>query len=94
MDNELRELLTDTDEIHLQLHCTIESVRQCWIALTQGDNEPCEDDYDALFGVYRRLSQLDHESSLLCPLHHAADERGHGAYLPRLRRGVPSAEEE
>jgi hypothetical protein len=61
MDNELRELLTDTDEIHLQLHCTIESVRQCWIALTQGDNEPCEDDYDALFGVYRRLSQLDKE---------------------------------
>lgn len=61
MDNELRELLTDTDEIHLQLHCTIESVRQCWIALTQGGNEPCEDDYDALFGVYRRLSQLDKE---------------------------------
>ena len=61
MENELRELLTDTDEIHLQLHCTIESVRQCWIALTQGDNEPCEDDYDALFGVYRRLSQLDKE---------------------------------
>lgn len=61
MDNELRELLTDTDEIHLQLHCMIESVRQCWIALTQGDNEPCEDDYDALFGVYRRLSQLDKE---------------------------------
>lgn len=61
MDNELRELLTDTDEIHLQLHCTIESVRQCWIALTQGDNEPCEDDYDALFGVYRRLSQLGKE---------------------------------
>lgn len=61
MDNALWGLLSDTDEIHLQLHCAIESVRQCWIALTQGDNEPCEDDYDALFGVYRRLSQLDKE---------------------------------
>lgn len=61
MDNALWGLLSDTDEIHLQLHCAIESVRQCWVALTQGDSEPCEDDYDALFGVYRRLSQLDKE---------------------------------
>lgn len=26
-----------------------------------------------------------HEASLLRPLHHAADECGHGAYLPVLR---------
>ena len=61
MDNELHELLIDTDEIHLQLHCAVESVRQCWVALTQGDSEPCEADYDALFGVYSRLSQLEKE---------------------------------
>lgn len=61
MDNALWGLLRDTDEIHLQLHCAIESVRQCWVTLTQDDCAPCKDDYDALFGVYHRLSQLDKE---------------------------------
>ena len=61
MDSELHKLLSDTEEIHLQLHCAIECVRQCWVAVTQGDCAPCEDDYDALFGVYRRLSQLADE---------------------------------
>lgn len=61
MDNALWGLLSDTDEIHLQLHCAIESVRQCWVTLTQDDCAPCKDDYDALFGVYHRLSQLDAE---------------------------------
>ena len=61
MDNALWGLLSDTDEIHLQLHCAIESVRQCWVTLTQDDCAPCKDDYDALFGVYYRLSQLDAE---------------------------------
>ena len=59
MDNTLHALLSDIDDIHLQMHCTIESVRQCYVAMTQGDSEPCQDDYDALYGVYSRLSQLD-----------------------------------
>ena len=52
MDNTLHALLSDIDDIHLQMHCTIESVRQCYVAMTQGDSEPCQDDYDALYGVY------------------------------------------
>ena len=52
MDNEIRGFLTADDDIHMQMHYAVESVRQCWVALTQGDNEPCEGDYDALFGVY------------------------------------------
>ena len=57
--NEIIEQLCDLDEIHLLLHCSIESVRQSWTAMTQGENEPCEDDYDALYGIYRRLAELD-----------------------------------
>ena len=59
MDNTLHALLSDIDDIHLQMHCAIESVRQCYVAMTQGDSEPCTDDYDALYGIYSRLSQLD-----------------------------------
>ena len=58
MDNSLLALLLDIDEIHLQMHCAVESVRQSWVAMTQGDSEPCKDDYDALYGIYSRLSQL------------------------------------
>ena len=61
MDNSFRALLSDTDEIQFQMHCAIESVRQRWVALTQGENEPTEADYDALWGTYHRLSQLDAE---------------------------------
>ena len=61
MDNSLRALLSDTDEIQFLMHCAIESVRQSWVALTQGANEPTEADYDALWGTYHRLSQLDAE---------------------------------
>ena len=61
MDNSFRALLSDTDEIQFQMHCAIESVRQSWVALTQGENEPTEADYDALWGTYHRLSQLDAE---------------------------------
>ena len=35
MDNALHALLSDIDDIHLQMHCTIESVRQCYVAMTQ-----------------------------------------------------------
>lgn len=61
MDNSLRALLSDTDEIQFLMHCAIESVRQSWVALTQGENEPTAADYDALWGTYHRLSQLDAE---------------------------------
>lgn len=61
MDNSLLELLSDTDEIQFLMHCAIESVRQSWVALTQGMDMPTEADYDALYGIYRRLSQLDAE---------------------------------
>lgn len=61
MDNSFRALLSDTDEIQFLMHCAIESVRQNWVALTQGENEPTEADYDALWGTYHRLSQLDAE---------------------------------
>ena len=59
MKEETMRQLIELDEIHLQLHCAVESVRQSWVAMTQGDSEPCEDDYDALYGIYSRLSQLD-----------------------------------
>ena len=59
MDNTLHALLLDIDDIQLQMHCAVESVRLCYVAMTQWDNEPCKDDYDALYGIYSRLSQLD-----------------------------------
>ena len=61
MDNSLRALLSDTDEIQFLMHCAIESVRQSWVALTQGVDMPTVADYDALWGTYHRLSQLDAE---------------------------------
>mgnify|MGYP004493857809 CR=1 FL=1 len=59
MKEETMHRLIELDEIHLQLHCAVESVRQSWVAMTQGDSQPCEDDYAALYGIYSRLSQLD-----------------------------------
>jgi len=61
MDKSLIELLSDMDEIQFLMHCAIESVRQSWVALTQGVDMPTEADYDALWGTYHRLSQLDAE---------------------------------
>ena len=61
MDNSMLALLSGTDKIQFQMHCAIESVRQSWDALTQGDDMPTEADYDALWGTYHRLSQLDAE---------------------------------
>ena len=51
--------LIELEEIHLQLHCSIEAVRQSWIAMTQEGNQPCADDYDALYGIYCYLSELE-----------------------------------
>ena len=58
-EKSLIELLSDMEEIQFLMHCAIESVRQSWVALTQGVDMPTEADYDALWGTYQRLSQLD-----------------------------------
>ena len=60
-EKSLIELLSDMEEIQFLMHCAIESVRQSWVALTQGVDMPTEADYDALWGTYHRLSQLDAE---------------------------------
>lgn len=59
MKDETMNRLSELEEIHLQLHCAVESVRQSWVAMTQGESEPCEDDYDALYGIYCYLSELE-----------------------------------
>lgn len=51
--------LVELDEIHLQIHCAVESVRQIWVAMTHSGNMPCEDDYDALYGIYSYLSEYE-----------------------------------
>lgn len=56
MKDETMNRLTELDDIQLQIHCAVESVRQSWVAMTQGESEPCEDDYDALYGIYSHLS--------------------------------------
>lgn len=52
---ELREL----EDIRFLMHCSIESVRCMWVSLTQGECMPDEADYDALYGVYKSLFELD-----------------------------------
>lgn len=59
MKDETMNRLTELDDIQLQIHCAVESVRQSWVAMTQGESEPCEDDYDALYGIYSHLSELE-----------------------------------
>ena len=59
MKEETMHRLIELEEIHLQLHCAVESVRQSWVAMTQGESEPCKDDYDALYGIYAYLSELE-----------------------------------
>lgn len=36
MKEETMHRLNELEEIHLQLHCAVESVRQSWVAMTQG----------------------------------------------------------
>lgn len=59
MKDETMNRLMELDHIHLHIHCAVESVRQSWVAMTQGDSEPCVDDYDALYGIYSHLSELE-----------------------------------
>jgi hypothetical protein len=49
------------DDLRYRIHCASELVRCVFVAITQGDCEPCNDDYDALFGAYSYLSSLDTE---------------------------------
>lgn len=44
-EKSLIELLSDMEEIQFLMHCAIESVRQSWVALTQGVDMPTEADY-------------------------------------------------
>lgn len=59
MKDEAIKRLSELEEIHLQLHCAVESVRQSWVAMTQGASHHCADDYDALYGIYCYLSELE-----------------------------------
>ena len=59
MKDETMNRLMELDHIHLHIHCAVESVRQSWVARTLGDSDPCEDDYDALYGIYCYLSEQE-----------------------------------
>lgn len=59
MKKETMNRLMELDDIHLQIHCAVESVRQSYEAMTQGDSLPGENDYDALYGIYSHLSELE-----------------------------------
>lgn len=59
MKKETMNRLMELDDIHLQIHCAVESVRQSYVAMTQGDCKPDENDYDALYGIYSHLSELE-----------------------------------
>lgn len=59
MKDETMNRLMELDDIHLQIHCAVESVRQSWVAMTQGDSKPDKNDYDALYGIYRYLSEQE-----------------------------------
>ena len=48
----------DLDALRYRLHASAELVRTCYVALTQGENVPCEGDYDALYAAYGALSNL------------------------------------
>lgn len=59
MKDETMKRLMELDHIHLQIHCAVESVRQSWVAMMQGDSKPDKNDYDALYGIYCYLSELE-----------------------------------
>lgn len=59
MKDETMNRLMELEEIHLHIHCAVESVRQSWMAMTQGDSKPYENDYDALYGIYCYLSEQE-----------------------------------
>ena len=42
MKEETMHRLIELEEIHLQRHCAVESVRQSWVAMTQGDDMPTD----------------------------------------------------
>lgn len=59
MKDETMNRLMELDRIHFHIHCAVESVRQNWVAMTQGGNKPDGNDYDALYGIYSHLSELE-----------------------------------
>lgn len=55
----VNEELSELEDIQFLMHCGIEAVRCMWVDMTQGDSMPGDPDYDALYGLYRSLSELD-----------------------------------
>lgn len=60
MDNLIR-AAADVQELQYRVHCAVELVRAVHTTITEGQNEPDENDYDALFGAYWFLRTLDAE---------------------------------
>lgn len=60
-DAKLIHAASNIDDLSYRIHCASELIRCVFVAVTQGDCEPCNDDYDALYGAYCYLSHLDSE---------------------------------
>ena len=53
--------IADLDELQYRIHCAIELVRMVHTSITQGENEPTENDYDGLFAAWNQLDNLNEE---------------------------------
>lgn len=51
----------DVQELQYRVHCAVELVRAVHTTITEGQNAPDENDYDALFGAFWFLHTLDAE---------------------------------
>ena len=60
MDKILRKA-ADIDELQYRIHCASELVRMVHTAMTDSSDEPCERDFDGLFGAYLLLNSLENE---------------------------------
>lgn len=61
MNNDLWMAINDLDDIQYRIHCAAELVRAVHTTITEGSSEPCENDYDAMFGAYMALDTLSNE---------------------------------
>ncbi len=59
--DKLIQAAADIDDLQYRIHCAIELVRSVHESITDGANEPGQNEYDALFGVYCLLHSLDME---------------------------------
>ena len=51
----------DVQELQYRVHCAVELVRAVHTTITEEQNAPDKNDYDALFGAYWLLHTLDAE---------------------------------